>query len=295
MSYWTAKRLHCLTSASGLINLNNICPSTASTPSSSVSCLSQLPSACNTLKNSNGLDLAPLLNTCKAALGGYGTGAVQQCLDSSKIVYGSKGLDVVSCLTGALPNICLTTLPASCTSLTGLSGTTLSTKLPQCITDLGPFANDSAKNCAASNPASGQEFLNCITISISGGTRAGRVSGGSTDIGSVPGAINRVEPASGGSSGSPDYDQGQDSGSSYNHGSDKGHKKKGHKKGKGHKKDSESESLSHFSAGGTTSSSDFWWKFNEWVWKHYHGQARNGGAKAGQNSEDQYSKDANRT
>ncbi|KAG5924298.1 hypothetical protein E4U42_004689 [Claviceps africana] len=182
--------ISCLFKTTGLVNPNNVCP--LDVPSSTVTCLSQLPVACSVLRNNNGMALQPLLATCKLALSGYGPEAINACLDPRKIGYGSQGQDVVNCLSEALPKVCLTTLPPSCTTLSGLTATDLTKLVPQCVTDLGPFVNDGVSSCAAGNPASGQAFIDCVRKSVSHGSGEGRL--GSSPV--VPGTtdIPRVTP-----------------------------------------------------------------------------------------------------
>ncbi|KAG6015531.1 hypothetical protein E4U54_003391 [Claviceps lovelessii] len=285
--------ISCLWETTGLIDPARICPvafpqPTVSSTPTTLTCLSQqLPSACAILQNSNGLSLKPLVSACQLVLGSYGVDAIAQCLNPVEIVSGSQGLDIVSCLTRTLSKACLTRLPSSCEALGDMSLLSLAMKLPQCVTDLGPFANDGVKTCASSKPNSGQEVLNCITNALAGGSGSGRVSGGdSTAVASLPSAIARLDPVTD----SPDPEATPGSGPNPDLIPDpspsptstpptptpthkKGHKHKGHRKGKGrHNKDDDSETLTHFAAGGDKSSSDFWWKFNEWVWKHNHGK-----------------------
>ncbi|KAG6199266.1 hypothetical protein E4U35_006765 [Claviceps purpurea] len=279
--------IYCLTKHTGLPNLSNLCP-VATVPY--LGCLSQLPPACDTLKDTNGLDLVPLLPTCRAAFGNYGTGHVAQCLDPYSDSFAFKGADVVACLKEYVSKICLSTLPPTCTSLDGLTATDLPGRTPQCITDLGPFASGGVKKCEGTS-TSGESFLNCIKTAISGGGGSGRVAGsvvpGATITAGVqptpiPGLDIPIVHGHGGH-GHGGHGNGGGYGYGYGYGSDGsgygyGRPRNGYGSNRpGHGQDS--EFLPGLDVGADPASPDFWKKVEDWIMHRWLRGAEKGAGK----------------
>ncbi|KAG6060080.1 hypothetical protein E4U32_003634 [Claviceps aff. humidiphila group G2b] len=263
----------CLTKNTGLPNLSNLCP-IATVPY--LGCLSQLPTACDTLKDTNGMDLVPLLPTCNAALGNFVTNHVAQCLDPYSDSFTFKGADVVTCLKGYISRICLTSLPPTCTSLNGLSATELPGRSPQCFRDLGPFVVDKVKKCEGTSN-SGDSLVDCIKTAIGGGGRVGvgtvTAPGATITPGARPTGIPGLDfpldgghghhnPGHGGHGG-----HGGGYGYGYGYGSDKS--------GYGH----DSEFLPGLDIGSDPSSPDFWKKVEDWVSQRWLWGAEKGNEK----------------
>ncbi|KAG5957515.1 hypothetical protein E4U58_005917 [Claviceps cyperi] len=245
----------CLTKKTGLPNLGNLCP-IATVPY--LGCLSQLPTACDTLKNTNGMDLVPLLPTCKAALGNYVTDHVAQCLDPYSDSFAFKGADVVSCLKGYISKICLTSLPPTCTSLNGLTATDLPARSPQCFKDLGPFVFHDVKNCEVTSSNSGDSLVDCIRRAIGEGRvmSSSIVTPGPTLTPGrpmIPGVDIPIPGPHHGGNGHVNPGHGGGYGYGYGYGSDRSDY--------GH----DSELLPGLDIGSDPSSPDFWKKVEDWI------------------------------
>ncbi|PHH79591.1 hypothetical protein CDD80_4353 [Ophiocordyceps camponoti-rufipedis] len=128
----------------------------------SPACLSaaNLPAACSSLANSNGVALTPLISLCVTALGGLNVGAIASCLVTSLIGTTTTGQSIVTCLTNALGNTCMTALPGTCISLAGLVTISLG-GLQACQTSLGPMNSGAAAACFTQN-SNGNDLILCL-------------------------------------------------------------------------------------------------------------------------------------
>lgn len=133
-------------------------------------CVSELPPDCSVISDLVGTAIIPQLTTCVTALGTYAVGAVTTCLDPLKILAGTQGSSVVSCVLDALSGVCIQALPDACSNLISVSQGELTTDIPKCIAALGPFASGGVLDCLSPAPASGQAAVTCITKALFGST-----------------------------------------------------------------------------------------------------------------------------
>ncbi|KAF4595064.1 pre-mrna-splicing regulator wtap [Ophiocordyceps camponoti-floridani] len=152
----------CNVNVIGVIGDPNNDPGQCTRVNPNPACLSaaNLPAACSGLANSNGLALTPLISLCVTALGGLNVGAVASCLVTSLISTSTTGQSIVTCLTNALSNTCMTALPGTCISLAGLVTISLG-GLQACQTSLGPMNSGAAAACFTQN-SNGNDLILCL-------------------------------------------------------------------------------------------------------------------------------------
>lgn len=61
-------------------------------------CIEALPNSCNSLAQSQGLDLVSDVGKCTLDLGPFAAGSAMDCLQKANITAQSRGQDVVACL-----------------------------------------------------------------------------------------------------------------------------------------------------------------------------------------------------
>ncbi|KZZ96745.1 hypothetical protein AAL_03974 [Moelleriella libera RCEF 2490] len=120
-----------------------------------------LPPPCPNILSKNGFDLIPLCLGCITSLGNFAVTAVLNCLSTSAITLLTTGGSVFNCLSNAVKNVCITTLPVSCTNLLGLKGNTLNTATITCLNNMGPFVTTSVLNCVQAATV-GDDVVNCL-------------------------------------------------------------------------------------------------------------------------------------
>ncbi|KAG5943061.1 hypothetical protein E4U60_006959 [Claviceps pazoutovae] len=108
------------------------------------------------------MNLTAAIPACKTDLGPFAKNQVSECLSTS-ITPMSWGSNIVNCLKNTVKDLCLRGLPRACTDLSGVSGTDLDSKIPQCKVALGPFAASDTLGCLTSGPTQGDAIIDCLT------------------------------------------------------------------------------------------------------------------------------------
>ncbi|KAG6082241.1 hypothetical protein E4U15_002582, partial [Claviceps sp. LM218 group G6] len=128
------------------------------------------------------IELPAQVLECTTALGPYADDFyVGICLGN--IAQGPTNL--LACVTNALSDVCITSLPGACTNLLGEPAEQLATAAPQCALALGPFLVDDANKCLTGTLTSGDAVVSCLEKSLGLSACVPTASGQSTSVGNL--------------------------------------------------------------------------------------------------------------
>ncbi|KAG6177484.1 hypothetical protein E4U27_004290, partial [Claviceps purpurea] len=128
------------------------------------------------------IELPAQVIECTAALGPFADDFyVGICLGN--VAQGPTNL--LACVTNALSNVCITSLPGACTNLLGDSVEQLVTSAPQCALALGPFLVDEANKCLTGLLTSGDAVVSCLEKSLGLSACVPTASGQGTSVGNL--------------------------------------------------------------------------------------------------------------
>ncbi|KAG5953393.1 hypothetical protein E4U57_005465, partial [Claviceps arundinis] len=144
------------------------------------------PEACRKIGDISDIEAAIQLPIqvleCTTALGPFADDFyVGICLGN--IAQGPTNL--LACVTNALSNVCITSLPGACTNLLGDSVEQLVTSAPQCALALGPFLVDDAAQCLTGTLVSGDAVVSCLEKSLGLSACVPTASGQGTSVGNL--------------------------------------------------------------------------------------------------------------
>ncbi|KAG6055943.1 hypothetical protein E4U17_002615 [Claviceps sp. LM77 group G4] len=144
------------------------------------------PEACRKIGDISDINAATQLPIqvaeCTAALGPFAEDFyVGICLGN--VAQGPTNL--LACVTNALSDVCITSLPGACTNLLGEPADQLATAAPQCALALGPFLVDDANKCLTGTLTSGDAAVSCLEKSLGLSACVPTASGKSTGVGNL--------------------------------------------------------------------------------------------------------------